>query len=197
MACNRTAFYTERWNWRNANEERMRFQVATKLARVYPGSRVLDIGSRNGDLRRYLPHVQYTGMDIAPEFAAPNVIAWDVANGLPFQDASFDAVFMVEVLEHVPAPYLTAQEIYRALRPGGVWVVSVPNPYHVKELLWNLFGVADRQGHLYSWTKQTMTRLGEMAGFRLTGYRGTYFHPPIPAPVWGMARSIAYRFEKP
>src|SRR2546425_4455693 len=44
-------------------------------------------------------------------------------------------------------------------------MVSVPNPYHVKEIIWNLFRVPDRQGHIYSWTRQTISCLGEMNGF--------------------------------
>lgn len=193
----RAAFYAERYNWRHAGEERMRFHRATTLAKVRPGDAVLDIGSRNGDLRTYLPKtVRYQGMDIAPQFDAAHVVVWDVANGIPFTDASFDTVFMIEVLEHVPAPYLTAQEVRRVLRPGGQWIVSVPNPYHVKELIWNVLGTPDRQGHLYSWTKQTMTRLGQMAGFQLTGHKGTYLYPPIPAPMWMLARSVAYRFVR-
>jgi len=75
-------------------------------------------------------------------------------------------------------------------------MVSVPNPYHVKEIIWNLFRVPDKQGHIYSWTRQTITRLGEMNGFRLADWGGTYFYPPIPAPWWMLARSVAYKFVK-
>ncbi|HUL50223.1 MAG TPA: class I SAM-dependent methyltransferase [Gemmatimonadales bacterium] len=189
-------FYSHRHNWRNPGEERMRFQKHMKLAQVPPGSAVLDIGSRNGDLRKYLPKdVKYQGLDIAPEFAAKDILIHDITSGLPFPDKSFDYVFMVEVLEHTPTAYSTAGEIHRVLKPGGVWMVSVPNPYHVKEILWNLFHVADQQGHIYSWTRQTISRLGEMNGFRLADWGGTYFYPPIPAP-WLFARSVVYKFVK-
>ena len=189
-------FYSDRHAWRSAGEERMRFRKATRLAHVGPGATVLDIGSRNGDLRNYLPaDVRYQGIDIAPEFAAPHVMVHDISAGLPFDDASFDFVFMIEVLEHVPRPYDTLGEIRRVLRPAGVLMLSVPNPYHFKELIWNVFRIGDRQGHIYSWTRQTMTRLGEMNGFRLESFGATYLYPPVPA--FGLfGRSIVYRFVK-
>ena len=191
------AFYSARATWRNWGEERMRYRVAHRLAQTRPGHAVLDIGGREGDIRKFLPQgIKYQGLDIAPEFAGPDVLIHDITKGLPFPDASFDRAFMIEVLEHTPTAFQTAGEVFRVLKPGGVCVVSVPNPYHFKEIIWNLFGVADKWGHVYSWTKQTMTRLGEMNGFRLADYAGTYFYPPIPAPWWLLARSIAYKFVK-
>src|SRR3989442_7857956 len=84
-----TDFYRERYNWRNAGEERMRFRKATKLAQVRPGSAVLDIGSRNGDLRKYLPSdVQYHALDISPEIAAPQILMHYITSCLPRPDAS-------------------------------------------------------------------------------------------------------------
>jgi hypothetical protein len=40
-----------------------------------------------------------------------------------------------------------------------------------------------------------MTKLGEMNGFQLTDFGGTYLHPPIPVFAL-LARSIVYRFQK-
>jgi SAM-dependent methyltransferase len=189
-------FYRARSAWRSSGEERMRFRAAARLARVPAGAAVLDIGCRDGGLRRYLPPgIRYQGMDITPEFAAPDIVIRDVSDGIPFPDASFDHVFCIEVLEHVPNPFGALTEMHRVLRPGGVLALSVPNPYHVKELIWNALRIPDRQGHIYGWTRQTMTRLGEMNGFRLDGVAGTYLHPPIPMFAL-LARSIVYRFLK-
>jgi SAM-dependent methyltransferase len=189
-------FYRARSTWRSSGEESTRFRRATALARVPAGARVLDIGAREGGLRKYLPDgVKYQGIDITPEFASESVMTRDISEGIPFPDQSYDFVFCIEVLEHVPNPFAAFGEINRVLRDGGVLIVSVPNPYHLKEIVWNLFRTPDRQGHIYSWTRQAMTKLGEMNGFRIEAYRGTYLYPPVPAPPL-MARSVIYRFIK-
>src|SRR5437870_4076303 len=139
-------FYSARTAWRSAGEERMRFRKATALARVPAGAAVLDIGARDGGLRAFLPpSVRYQGIDIAPEFARPDVLIRDISKGIPFPDHSYDFVFCIEVLEHVPNPFATLAEFHRVLQPGGVLILSVPNPYHFKEIIWNLFRIPDRQ----------------------------------------------------
>ena len=45
---------------------------------------------------------------------------------LSFADDSFDAVLSFDVLEHVPDPYIAFSEIFRVLKPGGVFLFSVP-----------------------------------------------------------------------
>ncbi len=49
------------------------------------------------------------------------------AASLPFQDASFDAVFCIDAFEHFPDPDCAAAEFRRVLRPGGFCYLSAPN----------------------------------------------------------------------
>lgn len=189
-------FYRDRVTWRHSGEERMRFRKAVRMAKLRAPAIVLDIGARDGGLRAFLPPaVTYQGFEIAPEFASDDIRTGDISEGLPFPDGSFDCAFCIEVLEHVPTPFEALREVYRVVKPGGVLVLSVPNPYHIKELIWNVFRIPDRQGHIYSWTRQTMTQLAAMSGFHLEATAGTYFHPPIPM-VALLARSIVYRFRR-
>lgn len=55
----------------------------------------------------------------------------NVNKGLPYADSSFDAVCVIEVLEHTADPYQVLSEIRRVLKPGGVLVFSVPNVGHM------------------------------------------------------------------
>lgn len=49
---------------------------------------------------------------------------------LPFAADKFDLVFSEYVFEHLPHPESALAEIDRVLRPGGSFIVLVPNPAH-------------------------------------------------------------------
>ena len=49
-----------------------------------------------------------------------------VAEELPFKDNCFDAVFSLNVLEHVKDPFKSAKEISRVLKEGGILYCVVP-----------------------------------------------------------------------
>jgi ubiquinone/menaquinone biosynthesis C-methylase UbiE len=54
---------------------------------------------------------------------------WGVfdASALPFRDATFDALFAGEVIEHVPDVQVTLREWNRVLKPGGIAIITTPN----------------------------------------------------------------------
>jgi SAM-dependent methyltransferase len=55
-----------------------------------------------------------------------------VADGtcLPFRDQSFDAILLVDILEHTDMPERIVAETKRLLRPGGIAIATVPWAYH-------------------------------------------------------------------
>ena len=72
-----------------------------------------------------------------------------VGENLPFEDGVFDAVFSLNVLEHVRDPFCCAREIARVLKPNGKLYCVVPfmSPYH---------GYPD---HYYNMTKSGLHNL--------------------------------------
>jgi predicted SAM-dependent methyltransferase len=60
---------------------------------------------------------------------APEVIACDLSQGLPFPDADFDVVYHSHVLEHFPRQQGLGflRECWRVLKPGGLLRCAVPD----------------------------------------------------------------------
>lgn len=99
-----------------------------QLAPRLNGGRVLEIGS---GLRPTAP----AGGTFFVESSPRAVLALRRAGGLavqtggwqlPFRDDAFDAVFALELLEHVEEDERMLAEIQRVLRPGGTALISVP-----------------------------------------------------------------------
>jgi len=96
-----------------------------------PGARLLDVGCGTGWLADHFN--DYTGLDGSPDAVAAatarnrNVQLHDVSQPLPLDDASFDAVVMKDLLEHVPDPVALVREVRRVLRPGGRVFASSPD----------------------------------------------------------------------
>ena len=82
--------------------------------------------------------------------------------------ASFDAVIMLHVIEHVPNPLGTLQEIYRILKPGGTLVLETPR---YDSLMFKLLKHRERSvscdGHIYFFTTDTLGSMGRKAGFEV------------------------------
>jgi glycosyltransferase involved in cell wall biosynthesis/ubiquinone/menaquinone biosynthesis C-methylase UbiE len=63
------------------------------------------------------------------------------AEDLPFADNSFDAVSLLEVLEHVQDPIRLLAEVRRVCRPGGVCLITVVNRWAHLDPHYRLWGV--------------------------------------------------------
>jgi ubiquinone/menaquinone biosynthesis C-methylase UbiE len=101
------------------------------------GCRVLEVGSGRGGgssfIRRYLQPAQITGVDLsqnAVEFSRArhhvDGLVFEVADAehLPYSDGSFDAVVNIESSHCYPSFRTFLSEIYRVLRPGGVFLYA-------------------------------------------------------------------------
>jgi SAM-dependent methyltransferase len=122
------------------------------------GLRCLDLGSDNGVVSLLLRRRggDWASADLTDEAVASireqvrsDVHRVDGAR-LPFRDAEFDAVVVVDMLEHVPDEAAFVSELARVTRPGGRLVVNTP---HLKQSalrrLRHALGQTDeRHGHL-------------------------------------------------
>ena len=137
---------------------------------VVSPSRYLNLGCG----RRY--HSAWTNLDLESDDL--EVISHDITQGIPFEKASFDAVYHSHVLEHlnpVEGRQLI-QECYRVLAPGGVLRVVVPDLERIARLYlenhqqaWDGDEVASVN---YDWMK--MELLDQLVREKSGGQMGVY-----------------------
>jgi SAM-dependent methyltransferase len=95
---------------------------------------VLEIGSYQvegqedlADLRDLFPGRPYHGIDFR---AGPGVDAVASVEGLPQKDASVGTAIAFSTFEHVQRFWVGFEEVYRVLRPDGVFLVACPFYFH-------------------------------------------------------------------
>src|SRR5690606_23946475 len=77
-----------------------------------------------------IPELVLSGERLARYRAMPdNILAYDVARGIPAGDASVDMVYHSHMLEHIPRDRVGdfLREVRRVLKPGGVHRIVVPD----------------------------------------------------------------------
>jgi ubiquinone/menaquinone biosynthesis C-methylase UbiE len=104
-----------------------RAELMDELGLTKVKGRVLDIGGFDGFMLSRIEADEKVSVDIdtQPEHGG---IAYFRGDGLamPFADNSFDAVFALDVLEHVEDEGRFTSEIMRVLKPGGRLVLTTP-----------------------------------------------------------------------
>lgn len=157
---------------------------------------LLDIGCWDGRAtQRYAKAIgaRAYGIEVFPvpaEKAAATGIEVHSANlehdALPWSDATFDVVIANQVFEHLKNIWLPLAEVYRVLRPGGTFVLSVPNLGSLHNRILLLLGrqptsIRVLGPHVRGYTLGTLRHLLTLDNaFRLTTLRGVGFYP-LPA----------------
>ena len=186
---------TDSYGWTAQDPESSGYLNPAVIARVeaLAPRRVLDAGCGNGSLAAALAARGFavTGVDgdaggIALAQARGSGAAFavcDFARPLEGQGigdpGSFDLVVSTEVVEHLYDPRCLARFCFEALRPGGALIVTTPYHGYLKNLALSLAGKWDHHhnplwhgGHIKFWSRATLGRLLEDAGFALGEFAG-------------------------
>lgn len=158
------------------------------------GKRALDVGCGAGLLCEPLARLgaDVTGLDAAAENIAAAqthaaqsalTIAYRTGSVETLDDATFDLVTSLEVIEHVTDPAAFVAGLARALAPGGLLVLSTPNRTWLSRIA--LIAVGEGTGRIprgtHDWDKfltpDVLTALIEAAGLRVVEVRGLALSP--------------------
>lgn len=137
--------------------------------------RFLDMGCGEGFVLKeaYDNGFEPFGVDIAYNLSPGNT-DYNFFKGNVFEanfpDNYFSAIYMDSVLEHVLNPMETLFELYRILKPGGVFFVIVPNEDSLDNLTIQLIRSILFQSHKYGKIKPFVTPY-HVHGFNLTSLK--------------------------
>jgi 2-polyprenyl-3-methyl-5-hydroxy-6-metoxy-1,4-benzoquinol methylase len=113
-------------------KEKWEYTVAARF--VKPGSRVLDVGCGGGDFLATLgADVSRTGLETSAfgqeQARAKGITVVDstIEDFSRTNEAAFDVVTTIQVLEHIAEPLAFLDAIRKVLVPGGRLVIAVPN----------------------------------------------------------------------
>jgi 2-polyprenyl-3-methyl-5-hydroxy-6-metoxy-1,4-benzoquinol methylase len=151
------------------------------ISRYVKAGKVLDLGFAHCPN----PFVKnMVGLDVITTTNIPSnyveTIQFDLNKGIvPYKDGTFDTVLACDVVEHLNNPQAIIDEVKRVLKPNGVLIISVPNPYNINEVLTNIMGWYKKEkyrdrSHKQSFNPNNMLNLLEAPGFKITkilGYR--------------------------
>ncbi len=106
------------------------------LSDLKPGALVFDLGCGSGVFTKHLQEhgLHSFGMDICQPLLSkglekyPNLsfVTGDV-EFLPIRSERLDGILLSGLIHHLPNPSQCAREVYRVLKPGGVFVAFDPN----------------------------------------------------------------------
>lgn len=131
--------------------------------------RVLEFGAGTGQFAVSIAEAGYSIAAVEPDERARALLTQmgleahaDLSN---IPDRSIDAIYTLNVLEHIPDDVAALRELHRCLKPGGVLFVYVP-------AFMFLFTAMDRHvGHVRRYTRSILIERVAATGFKVESSR--------------------------
>jgi SAM-dependent methyltransferase len=197
------------YGWKGPEASHCHSYIKEKICELLPDGKIsiLDAGCGNGYLVGVLKtaghevvgiDVSSDGIEIAkkeyPDVQFETRSVYDDLSDLAFD---VDAVISSEVIEHLYSPQSFLENIYSAMKPGAVLILTTPYHGWLKNTLISLLGkwdehhtVAWEGGHIKFFSQKTLSAMLISVGFR-----NIVFHNA--GRVQWLWKSMVCRAEKP
>jgi len=163
---------------RNRVAHRRLRTIARLLGKEAPQIRLLDVGCSRGQFVQAASVLGFNaeGVEPAPHIAsAARNAGVTVHTGLLedqcFAEASYDALTLFEVIEHLKEPRQLLKECRRVLTRDGILMISTGNAASWTAAAigarWDYFQMERDGGHISFFNPQSLARLASACGFRV------------------------------
>lgn len=158
-------------NLNNLSVFQVRKNILTAVKNTVPEfhGTVLDVGCGIMPYRKIILQnkqvVSYIGMDLENSDYYNDIkpdILWN-GRKIPMEDRSVDCIMATEVLEHCFEPQELLNEIFRVLKPGGMFFCTVPFIWHLHEI----------PHDAYRYTPYSLEKLLSGSGFKQISVKAT------------------------
>jgi SAM-dependent methyltransferase len=164
---------------------------------INPDARVMEIGCWDGESAIYYKEMlqinEIYGVDCFEDCvykAARKGVKSNFCDlekdRIPFENDYFDLIIANQVFEHLKNIYFPLTEIYRVIKPNGLFLIGVPNLASLHNRLLLLFGrqptcIQLFEAHVRAFTPRSLIKFITFNGlFSLVRYKGLGFYPFIP-----------------
>ena len=150
-------------------------RITAQLSSQAADIRLLDVGCSSGAFLGSAVKLGFRAEGVEP---APRAAATARARGLTvfqgllhearFAESSFDAITLLEVIEHLKDPLSVLVECHRVLRPGGVMLIGTGNAasWSAQSFgrTWEYFKIEKHGGHISFFNPDSLAKLALKAG---------------------------------
>ncbi|MFW5974640.1 MAG: class I SAM-dependent methyltransferase [Bacteroidota bacterium] len=182
---------------------KFRASVAAELIKKYgiERPRVIDFGCADGltlqEMKKQIADGSFSGVEITDELvASAQAKGFSVSQGditdlsSLFGNESHDVITALAVLEHLPEPEAAGKEAFRILKPGGLLIVTCPDPKW--ELIAKTVKLFKDTAHYTNFNKLRFREFGSACGFSLDSYTRFMFDPVAFLPYLKIPVNVSF-----
>jgi SAM-dependent methyltransferase len=186
--------------------------IAKLLSKANSDIRILDVGCSSGSAVFIANSLGLQAEGIDPSAKAVNdgisrglKLHFGYLQDAAFDDNSFDAITLYEVIEHLSDPAALLKECARILRPDGILLVGTGNTdswtRQVRKSKWDFFDMNEYEGHISFFSPRSLGVLASRTGFnvvKVVTYSVRFFErSELPPPLYQLSKLLTELLNLP